>query len=239
MKNKFLITAAIALACTNLANAGTHGGNSQESTSGHSSGEIYDNMYVTLFAGVSMPKKFTGSEFRPYSKPENGVTFGGGVGYQIDRNFRAELTLQKLDIQGERNVTDGSERSKFQNLTAFANGYFDLVTFNKLTPYLTAGAGFVNTKQKLKATNTTYAEPKVNNLSGKSKNNFAWNIGAGFRHSFNDNITLDLGYKYLDFGTNQTTLKDTDSAIARVTIPVVYSTKLNAHTFNVGVAYNF
>eukprot|EP00494_Astrolonche_serrata_P002093 UN02099 len=124
--------------------------------------------------------------------------------------------------------SNGSAKCQLKNIATFANGYFGLIAFNKLTPYLTAGIGLVHTKPKVKYI-VNNAESEGDIFSGKSKNNFAWNIGAGFRHSFNDNITLDLGYKYLDFGTNQTTLKDTDSAIARVTIPVVYSTKLNAH----------
>ena len=238
MKNKFLTTAAIALACTNFANAGTHGGHAQATTPGHSSGNIYDNMYVTLFGGVAMPSKFTGTAYKEYGDPKNTATFGAGVGYKFDRNFRAELTLQKLDIKGSQSNYQTTVQNKYENIAGFVNGYFDVVSFNKLTPYLTAGVGYVKIKPKVKITRIpATGDPFSTSDSMKSKNNFAWNIGAGVRHNFNDNITVDLGYKYLDFGSSKFTANVGTKRSPALSDP--YITKLNAHTFNVGVAYNF
>lgn len=242
MTKKLLTTAAIVLACTNFANAGTHGGHAQATTPGHSSGNIYDNMYVTLFGGVAMPSKFTGTAYEGYGDPKNTATFGAGVGYKFDRNFRAELTLQKLDFQSildSQISPNNSNKHKYKNLALFANGSYDLVTFNKLTPYLTAGVGFVSTKPKMENNVVSDSDISINRAKSKpkSKSNFAWNVGAGVRHSFNDNITLDVGYKYLDLGSVKWTHNYNLNASSDVTD--TFNTKLNAHTFNVGVAYNF
>ena len=31
-------------------------------------------------------------------------------------------------------------------------------------------------------------------------NNFAWQVGAGVGYALNDNVSLDAGYRYVDYG---------------------------------------
>ena len=63
-----------------------------------------------------------------------------------------------------------------------ANGYYDFDTKSDVIPYLMAGAGVADV-------NVTW--------SPDSATSFVWQVGAGVGFKVNDNVTLDLGYRYI------------------------------------------
>lgn len=102
------------------------------------------------------------------------------------------------------------------------NGYFDLGTYAGITPYVGAGVGFAYAPVKLNTSATCKASQSSNgtttttflcdgqsstsdasvNYSGSSyKNNsfsFAYALSAGFAYQMTKNLSLDLGYQYVD-----------------------------------------
>ncbi|MTC20648.1 outer membrane beta-barrel protein [Providencia stuartii] len=71
----------------------------------------------------------------------------------------------------------------------------------KITPYIRAGIGLTNLKH-----NSSYQyrewDPEGrltddNHWSkSKTKNNFAWRLGLGAQYAVNDNLSMDLSYRY-------------------------------------------
>ncbi len=82
----------------------------------------------------------------------------------------------------------GYEKHDFTNtpddvsmLTVMANGYYDIDTNSKITPYVMAGLGVADVK-------VSWAD---------SSTNFVWQVGFGAGFKVDDNVTLDLGYRYI------------------------------------------
>lgn len=82
----------------------------------------------------------------------------------------------------------------------FANVYYDFHNSSDFTPYIGAGLGTARIKFENKAS----ISDGVNGLSlstSKSSWKFAWNVGAGVAYRLTDTVSLDLGYRYADFGS--------------------------------------
>ncbi|MGD0564933.1 MAG: opacity family porin [Roseiarcus sp.] len=148
--------------------------------------------------------------------------FDLGFGYQFNNWFRVDLTeeyrggagFQTLEVLNEPNIV-GTNTSTQQyadfyraNLSSYVtmlNGYADLGTWYGVTPYVGAGAGFAYNKL-FGFTDTGYAfSGSVQSPSGGYSNdggrwNFAWGLMAGLSFNVTQNLKLDLGYRYLDYG---------------------------------------
>lgn len=136
----------------------------------------------------------TGS--RPGSDKSNfdndvwGMSVAGGVSMPtIGGALRTEL---ELNIKEDGKKSNGGNRAEIENNSLMINAYYDIDTGTKFTPYVGGGIGYAH----LKGT--------VNSRLGKmseSSNEFAWNVGAGIAYAVNENIAIDLGYRYSDFGS--------------------------------------
>ena len=95
-------------------------------------------------------------------------------------------------------------KAEFGAQSFFFNAYFDIHNDTPVTPYFGAGLGWarVTADYSISADFTETGLAGVEHLGtlSKSKNNFAWNIGAGAAWKITDNLALDLGYRYADFG---------------------------------------
>ena len=67
-------------------------------------------------------------------------------------------------------------------LTVMANGYYDFDTKSDVIPYLMAGAGVADV-------NLTWSTDSITS--------FVWQVGFGAGFKVDDNITMDLGYRYI------------------------------------------
>jgi opacity protein-like surface antigen len=94
--------------------------------------------------------------------------------------------------------------------TLFMNAYYDFRNSSNFTPYLGAGLGaaFVDMKGKTTRTEHDPDDCYSYSLGKESSTNFAWNIGAGVAYSFTDNISLDLGYRFVGLGKGETKYGD-------------------------------
>ena len=98
----------------------------------------------------------------------------------------------------------GIETAKAGAQSFFFNGYFDIHNDTPVTPYIGAGLGFalVSIDHKFTVYNAMGPVPAggiIKDIS-KTKTNFAWNIGAGAAWKITDLVSLDLGYRFADFG---------------------------------------
>ncbi len=82
--------------------------------------------------------------------------------------------------------------------TVFYNTYYELDSFGKMTPYASVGLGLAWT-----------GEEGDSNFSGLSTvSELAWNAGFGFDFSAREDVSIDVGYRYSELNTPETSYLD-------------------------------
>jgi opacity protein-like surface antigen len=192
---------------------------------------------------------------------------GAGVGYQFNNWFRADLTADfrtftdtkfgdKYCLPTGGNAVAGSTcpvsptalgqngynsyQGRISAMTFLANGYLDLGTWNGLTPYIGAGAGFANIRvnglvdsginENLTSGLLTPVVPSY--YANKSKTNFAWALMAGVGYDVSQSLKLELGYRYLNMGS----IKGV-SGCANPSCGIIGFKDLDAHEVRIGMRW--
>ncbi len=142
----------------------------------------------------------------------------GGVGYQVNDWLRVDVTGEyrfKSDFNGldhydvdydpDAPEVDGSnEYSGTKEEAVFLfNVYYDLPSWGKMTPYVGAGVG----ASWIKLSDFTDYNP-TEEATGLSGDVSSWNLAyaayAGLAFEVNENLTFDVGYRYLHLGDIET-----------------------------------
>lgn len=116
---------------------------------------------------------------------------------------QAKADKRHYDEENPTNTWVTENKLGIQSL--FVNVYYDFHNNTSFTPYVGAGLGMGFVSHKAKIYN--YIQSAV--ASKKTKTNFAYNIGLGCAWAFNDYISLDLGYRYANFGKSQSNWQET------------------------------
>jgi opacity protein-like surface antigen len=87
------------------------------------------------------------------------------------------------------------------NSAFLANGYVDIGTWANLTPYVGVGVGVAN--KSIMGLDDVSAQPSggFGMAADSSKWGFAWALMAGLSYAVTPNVSLELGYRYLNTGT--------------------------------------
>lgn len=112
-----------------------------------------------------------------------------GFGHRFSDFLRADVTLE----YGEGSYA-GPGTESFRSYGGMVNGYFDLGTFAGFTPYVGAGAGYLNVDWG------DYTDAASAVHPGRSDWRFAYQLSAGLAYALTTNLKLDFGYRYLDVG---------------------------------------
>jgi opacity protein-like surface antigen len=169
----------------------------------------------------------------PFPSPtENklGNNFLAGVGAGIKTQWaRTDVTLDylaPLKYQGTI-LTPDDTTAKISAVSALFNGYLDLGTWYRATPYIGAGAGaaYLTTSNY----SSTAAPPFTGDTTHKQWN-FAWAVMAGVGYAVAPNLMVDVGYRYIDFGDVRTNA----DALGAMTFKNVA-----AHEVRVGLRWSF
>ena len=131
-----------------------------------------------------------------YSLKLNGDdnVFGGSIAVGISSAVKGGAIRAELEYNKNAKAKDTSYniiKTEVETQSTMLNAYYDIDTGTKFTPYVGAGLGFAKVKGTLKVADVTGSE---------SQYNFAWQVGAGIGYALNDNVSLDAGYRYVDYG---------------------------------------
>ena len=147
---------------------------------------------------------------------DSGMLFDVGVGYQFNNWLRADITGQwrgRANFHGSQFTDAFAGSALVDNYTAskseavfMAHGYVDLGTWWCVTPFIGAGIGtsynrissfrddgFGNTFGVARPSSVVYA-------ADNGKWNFAWALHAGLAYRVTPNVTLELGYSFMNLG---------------------------------------
>lgn len=159
------------------------------------------------------------------SKNATESSFGGAlaIGYdfskRLDVPVRVELEYaanSRMDKKMkhswfEAGYGEGLEdyKMKIDVQSLFLNAYYDFKNSTAFTPYIGAGVGLAFVGANVSEDGAEDI-PGVSNddwnysFGKKTRTNFAWNVGLGCAYALNDTVSIDLGYRYADFGKAKT-----------------------------------
>lgn len=141
--------------------------------------------------------------------------------------IRGELEIsQKADAESSYTSDGDTYKNKIETQTLMLNAYYDIDTGTKLTPYIGAGIGYAKLEVKDEYWNSAYNETI-------DDTNFAWQIGAGAAYALADNVSIDAGYRYINYGDLSSSKVDFLGGNEKAKVD------LTANEFYVGARYSF
>ena len=158
------------------------------------------------------------------------TNLNAGIGAGIKSGWmRSDLTVDFIPATTYTGqvVTPGDTTAKVTATTVLLNGYLDLGSWYRMTPYVGAGAGTANMHISNFVSATT---PPFTPNSSRSQWNFAWAGMAGVAYTISPNMMVDVGYRYLSLGDAKTEA-DAFGAFKLKNIA--------AHEVRVGLRWNF
>ena len=246
MSNLFLT-----LSCLLFANLAIASGNNSVYLSGKIGISVINTFDASLQTKGPTESSFTTQKFDDQSQSvfSNQIAVGYNFYPQFLVPIRSELELSmrgkskaSYNVEKVSSPTEGSASVNMENNATLAtlmfNTYYDMKNDTPFTPYITLGLGLASTKYQ-KMIHVTVNHPQgfweASDSRSKRLNNFAWSLGIGSQYALNDNLSFDLGYRFLDAGKYQISTSNTfnhgsaDSS----------SIKLRSHDLMFGVAYRF
>ena len=171
---------------------------------------------------------------------------GAGVGYRWNDWFRTDLTVDyefAAGFSGEAVCPApcgalgagfySRESADIDAWTVMLNAYFDVGTWNGITPYVGAGIGGAY----LQTSNVRFYNPNgsTGSYGGAGKWNLAWALMAGAAFDLSPSMTLDTGYQFRSLGSAQSAkITSVPPGTQRIEYEDIY-----AHELRVGLRYNF
>ncbi len=152
--------------------------------------------------------------------------FDFGVGYRFNNWFRMDGTLEYRGgarLQSLYTLTDPASpvfggplqyadffNADVSSVVGLVNGYVDLGNYWGVTPFVGAGVGFADnmlsgfTDQGFGYASFGSLGSSGSYLDNGSKTSFAWALMAGLDFDVTRNLRLELGYRYLNYGSIKT-----------------------------------
>lgn len=191
--------------------------------------EIHSGWYLRGDLGYRFGRS-GGAEAAGFAAPASekmGNSIAAGLGAGIKSEWlRTDFTID-VAAPMKYEAEPGGTSAKVSATTFMFNGYLDLGTWYRATPYIGAGAGAA----RLRISDyTSTAMPPFSGDTARAKWNFAYAGMAGVAYAISPNTMIDVGYRYINFG-DATTGSD---AFGSVTLK-----QIAAHEVRVGLRWSF
>ncbi|MFU7502028.1 MAG: outer membrane protein [Candidatus Tisiphia sp.] len=130
-------------------------------------------------------------------KQNTAMFLGGGLGYYILDNVRADLMLAWIaNHQFKHSFAGTDSKIKPQIATLMLNGYVDIVDISICEFFVGAGAGVSQLKNQITKNNGVSAS------SGK-KNNLVYQLTLGVATKLAPGVKVEAAYSWKDFGNTK------------------------------------
>jgi opacity protein-like surface antigen len=193
---------------------------------------------------ISAPRTFENTTLSPSGMIDV------GAGYQFDDWFRADATLEYragADLHSSF-AAAGPTSPEFAHIVGgevasivgLVNGYATPGAWYGLSPFIGAGVGFADNRT---SGFTVQAPLGAAGYANGSKVSFAWALMAGVDYDLAPNLKLELGYRYLNYGsitTGDSNCRATFSAAycsAGAVNSISFRNRLASNDFRLGLIY--
>lgn len=159
-------------------------------------------------------------------------SISGTLRAEAEYGYNSKIKITTTNVLYPTEKPDASLTSH----TGALNAYYDLNTGSAITPYVGAGFGFACVDGSIDYVGVAAPLAAIN--GSDSDTLIVWNLSAGARYAIDDAISVDLGYRYSNFGTVEFEgLSNVSPAGAAGKVDA--SAKLNSHEVMLGLAYKF
>jgi opacity protein-like surface antigen len=177
----------------------------------------------------------------------SGTAFiGAGAGYQFNSFLRADITGEYRAAANHRhndsfstNAGNGANiiTGKVGGFVGLVNGYVDLGSWNRITPFLGVGIGMASmTMSKSYDVGYGVAFGSTNSAPDKTTTHMAWALHAGVAYDVTANLKAEGSYRYLHIGDV------TSGVFPPCGCSAAYTAKIHnlvSHDLKVGLRYAF
>ena len=200
---------------------------------------------TTFFAGLGL-----GYRFNNWFRIDGTLEYRGGgtVGATDQVGFSYRNQFGPVD-----GLVSNTYKGNLSSMVALFNAYVDLGTWNCLTPYLGAGIGYASnrisglTDQGIVQNTQFYdafpgvsavgVSPTLGTTSSGTSSGLAWALMAGVGYEVNKNLTLELGYRYLNLGDAQSGV--IRNAFRNEVYGPLKVKDIDSHDIKIGMRWNF
>jgi opacity protein-like surface antigen len=148
-------------------------------------------------------------------------TVGGGVfaGYDLypqhripvrgELEYASRTNAQNHWVKfssSKGNIGGGVFAGGWNLQTIFCNAYLDVHNSSAFTPYLGAGAGVGLVQNRYRLYLNRNGRKVYDGMKDKTNTVFAWQVGAGCSYALNENFALDLAWRFVGLGRNETVI---------------------------------
>jgi opacity protein-like surface antigen len=200
-----------------------------------------DYNYVTVKAGLDQPT-INSNNNANVSNVDGTYLAGIEVGRRFMDMFAAGLEYSyrgksnfKISNDTNNNVTNNYTWAARSDVF-MANVAVDLMKDSFVTPYAKLGLGAARNKSYNYVQTTTSL---TKTYSGKTKTNFAWQIGLGCNIPQNETLDLDLAYMFTDRGKTETASYYNTNVTTANTNSAAKTIKLKDHAITFGIKFKF
>ena len=183
--------------------------------------------------------------------------FDIGVGYQFNNWFRADVTGQwrgRANLHASQSAPLGAISPTFTEADNYSgsksetvvmlNGYVDLGTWWFVTPYIGAGVGAsYNQISGFRDDGVIYNGGVLSNSvtygADAGKWNFAWALHAGLGYRVTPNMTVELGYSYMNLGDAVTGPTNSFDGVTVVNGAAFTVKEITSQDVKLGVRWDF
>jgi opacity protein-like surface antigen len=201
--------------------------------------------YFKAMAGYSWSRdpsvRWTGTSFANVSFGDSWLGEAGlGCGSAGDRGLRGELAFgARGEKKFDADITNvfippgDPAHTSVQSYTMMFNAYYDFGNHGGFVPYVGAGVGFAYNRMS----NVYFTGPVAfaNQVIGHDVLSAAWAVMTGVEYKVSSRASIDLGYRYIDFGKTYSDHGDS----ANFWNPRFRLDDLAAHELTLGVRYKF
>ncbi|HPC08909.1 MAG TPA: outer membrane beta-barrel protein [Smithella sp.] len=114
-----------------------------------------------------------------------GYALGVAAGYKMGKyRVEGEIGYQKNEV--DKALSGRRTSGDMKAYSFLVNGYYDIATKTRFTPYLTAGIGVAK------------VDGDFNRIAHVDDTAFAYQVGAGVAYAVNRALAVDLKYRYMD-----------------------------------------
>lgn len=135
-----------------------------------------------------------------------GVKTNKNLRLEAEYNYResADKTEHYFETNGVDYIYEGTFSTELSIQSYMLNGYYDFHNTTKFTPYVGIGFGMAKIEYDDFGAYDEYIAGVWDSGSGHyhtSKKKLAYNISAGASYDLTDRFALDLGLRYIDYGS--------------------------------------
>ncbi|MDR3290196.1 MAG: outer membrane beta-barrel protein [Rickettsiales bacterium] len=155
----------------------------------------------------------------------------GDIRFELEYGYNAKAKKVVQHVNPNYVAQGWTNDIEVQITSYLFNLYYDYKTGTSFSPYLGVGLGVSNIDVRTKASGNTnpldFDQTEENNV-------FTYNVGAGVNYAINDNVLIDVSYRYTKLNTLKVFAEEYDFSSVQE-----QKADLSSHEISVGAKYQF